>query len=38
MDHLFEFEKIREANAQWCGEYGPICKERPEDYSYYGAM
>ena len=25
-------------NALWCGEYGPVCSLRPEDYSYYGAM
>lgn len=25
-------------NAEWCGEYGPVCTQRPEDYSYYGAM
>ena len=25
-------------NTEWCGEYGPICTQRPEDYSYYGAM
>lgn len=25
-------------NQKWCGEYGPICDLRPEDYSYYKAM
>ena len=25
-------------NEKWCGEYGPVNTQRPEDYSYYGAM
>jgi len=25
-------------NALWCGEYGPVCALRPDDYSYYGSM
>jgi len=25
-------------NAKWCGDYGPVCVKRPEDYSFYGAM
>jgi casein kinase II subunit alpha len=25
-------------NAKWCGEFGPVCTLRPEDYSFYGAM
>mmetsp|Transcript_11504 Transcript_11504/g.17316 ORF Transcript_11504/g.17316 Transcript_11504/m.17316 type:complete len:346 (-) Transcript_11504:77-1114(-) len=25
-------------NAEWCGEFGPVCSLRPFDYSYYGAM
>ena len=27
-----------DANKAWCGEYGPVCKNRPSDYSYYEAM
>ena len=30
--------KANGPNAEWCGEYGPVCSQRPEDYSYYGAM
>lgn len=26
------------ANEEWCGDNGTVCQERPEDYSYYGAM
>ena len=25
-------------NNEWCGEFSNICEQRPEDYSYYGAM
>lgn len=25
-------------NAKWTGPYGPVCLERPKDYSFYEAM
>ena len=25
-------------NDEWCQEHNDVNKERPEDYSYYGAM
>lgn len=31
-------KESEENNKKWCGEYGPICVERPHDYSYYEAM
>ena len=30
--------KSAEPNRVWCGDYGPVCTNRPFDYSYYGAM
>jgi len=29
---------VQKQNEQWCGEYATVCKDRPEDYSYYNAM
>lgn len=30
--------KSSKPNADWCGEHGPVCVLRPEDFSFYGAM
>lgn len=30
--------KSAEPNKSWCREWGPVCTNRPVDYSYYGAM
>ncbi len=29
---------VQKQNEKWCGDYATVCKDRPEDYSFYNAM